>query len=86
MPEGAFDELFEARKRVKAVLLLYAAECSSSFSKEIFGDCCASLSRPTLFSSTLAVRDRQADDIIAGCILSMFLSLRDMLTFDFSTC
>ena len=84
-PEVAFDELFEARSWLKAVLL-YAAECLSSFSKEISNDCCVSPSWLRLCSSTLVVNEGLADDIKAGCILSMFLNLRDILTLDFSTC
>lgn len=84
-PEVAFDEWFEARSWLKAVLL-YAAECLSSFSKEISDDCRVSLIWLRLCSCTLVVDEGLADDIKAGCILSMFLNLRDILTLDFSTC
>lgn len=80
-PEAAFEEFCDARSLLK-VVLLYTGDVSSSFSKSGSLGCVELLRRLISPNCMLTVREGQADRFIAGCILSMFLSRRDMLTFD----
>lgn len=84
-PEAALEELWDSRSLLNAVFL-YTGDVSSSFSKAGSDIWKESLSRLRYRSCMLVRSEGLTDRSIAGCILSMFLSRRDILMFDFSIC